>query len=130
MTEVSGPANSGVHAAGLPAAGTVFYSETEVLAAVPRLTPMRLSGFVAARIVQPLTRGDGPAFRSIDLARIELLCDLSEGFDLDDDALGLVLFLVDQLHEARRDVRALCSAVAEEPPMVRIRIGEKLTAAL
>ncbi len=109
---------------------TEFYSETEVLAAVPRLTPVRLSGFVAARIVRPLTKDNRAAFRRIDLARIELLCDLTEEFDLDDDGLGLVLSLVDQLHEARRDVRAICSALAEEPPEVRSRIGGKLTEGL
>ncbi len=109
---------------------TEFYSETEVLAAVPRLTSLRLSGFVAARIVLPLTRDNRTAFRRIDLARIELLCDLTEGFDLDDDGLGLVIALVDQLHEVRRDVRAICAAVAAEEPEVRSRIGGKLTAAL
>lgn len=106
---------------------TEFYSETEVLAAVPRLTPPRLSSFVAARIVLPLIKDDRPAFRRIDLARIELLCDLTEEFDLDDDALGLVISLVDQLHEARRDLRAICTAIADESPEVRSRIGGKLT---
>jgi chaperone modulatory protein CbpM len=108
---------------------TEFYSETEVLAAVPRLTPLRLTSFVAARIILPLTKDDAPAFRRIDLARIELLCDLTEEFDLDDDALGLVISLVDQLHEARRDLRAICLAVAAEGPEVRNRIGGKLTEA-
>ena len=109
---------------------TEFYSEMEVLAAVPRLTPVRLSGFVAARIVLPLTRDNRAAFRRIDLARIELLCDLTEEFDLDDDGLGLVLSLVDQLHEARRDLRAICAAIAAEPPEVRVRIGSRLPQAV
>lgn len=107
---------------------TEFYSETEVLAAVPRLTPLRLSGFIEARIVVPLTKDNRAAFRRIDLARIELLCDLTEEFELDDDGLGLVLSLVDQLHEARRDLRAICAALANEPPEVRARIGGRLAA--
>ena len=105
-----------------------FYSETDILAAVPRLTAVRLTGFVAARIVLPEAGAEGPAFRRIDLARIELLCDLTEEFDLDDDALGLMISLVDQLHEARRDLRAICMAMAEEPVEVRARIGTRLTA--
>ena len=106
---------------------TEFYSETDVLTAIPRLTLLRLTRFVAARIVLPLVSDAGPAFRRIDLARIELLCDLTEEFDLDDDVLGLVISLVDQLHEARRDLRAICTALAAEPPEVRARIGEKIT---
>ena len=111
---------------------TEFFSETEVLVALPRLTPPRLTAFVAAGVVLPLkvASGAGPAvglaFRRIDLARLELLCELVEEFDLDDDGLGLVIRLVDQLHATRRDLNRLCAAVAEEDLDVRRRLSEKL----
>lgn len=107
--------------------GAGYFSEAEVLLAVPRLTLPRLQEFVTARIILPVQQADVWVYRRIDLARIELLCDLTEEFDLDDDALGLVIGLVDQLHEARRELRAICAAVAEEPSEVRNRIGGKLT---
>lgn len=103
-----------------------IYSRTEVLLAVPRLTELRLARFVEARIVLPVEGLDGPSFRRIDLARIELLCELTEEFDLDEDGLGLVISLVDQLHAARRDLRAICRVIASEPPEVRARIGARL----
>ncbi|MGV8988463.1 MAG: hypothetical protein ACOH2H_19515 [Cypionkella sp.] len=105
-----------------------FFTETEVLVAVPRLTSPRLAAFVEAGIVLPLTAETGLAFRRIDLARMELLCELVEEFDLDDDGLGLVINLVDQLHAARRDLRRLCAAIAQEDVEVRARIGVKLSA--
>lgn len=103
-----------------------FFSETEVLLAVPRLTPPRLTAFVAAGIVLPARTGSVVTFGRIDMARLELLCELVEEFDLDDDAIGLVINLVDQLHAARRDLSLLCAAVAEEDLGVRTRIGLKL----
>lgn len=105
---------------------TEFFTEAEVLAAEPRLTPARLAGFVAARFVRPLRGGDQRVFRQVDLARIELLCDLHEGFALDDDALGLVMSLVDQLHEARKDLGTLLAALAEEPAETRARLAGRL----
>lgn len=103
-----------------------FYSAAEVLLAVPRLTELRLTRFVEARIVLPVESSAGLGFRRIDLARIELLCELAEEFDLDEDGLGLVISLVDQLHAARRDLRAICRVIATEPPEVRARIGARL----
>ena len=100
-----------------------IFTESEALAAVPRLTRMRLTAFVEARIVIPLQAETGPIFRRIDIARIELLCDLADEFGFDEDALGLVMSLVDQLHAARRDLRTLAAAVAAEMPEVRVRIG-------
>lgn len=106
---------------------TEFFSETEVLVALPRLSPQHLSAFVSAGIVLPVTGGAGLAFRRIDLARIELLCELVEGFDLDDDGLGLVIRLVDQLHATRRDLHLLCAALADEDLEVRQRLGTRLS---
>ena len=105
---------------------TDFLSELETLDAIPRLTQFRLTAFIEARIVVPLRADTGPVFRRIDLARIELLCELAEEFELDEDALGVVMSLLDQLHTARRDLRAIAGAVAAESPEVRARIGAVL----
>jgi len=100
-----------------------LFSEDEVIASVTRLTRTQLTSFVAARIVTPVHSDRGPVYRQLDLARMELLCDLTEQFDLDDDALGVLISLVDQLHGVRAELRALVDAIADEPPEVRQRIG-------
>ena len=100
-----------------------LFSEDEAIASVTRLTRTRLISFVEARIVTPVHSDRGPVYRQLDLARMELLCDLTEQFDLDDDALGVLISLVDQLHGVRAELRALVDAIAEEPPEVRERIG-------
>ncbi len=98
------------------------YSESEAVATVERLTVTRLRTYVAAECVAPEERDGGLAFSDADLARLELLSDLSEGFDLDEEALGLVMSLIDQIHGLRRELRALGEAVGAEPDEVRARV--------
>ncbi|MCF3594991.1 hypothetical protein LZG00_13370 [Rhodobacteraceae bacterium LMO-12] len=102
---------------------TDLFSEDEAIASVTRLTRSQLVTFVEARIVTPVYSDRGPVYRRLDLARMELLCDLTEQFDLDEDALGVLISLVDQLHGVRAELRALVDAIANEPLEVRQRIG-------
>ena len=101
---------------------TEYYSEDEVVATVPGLTRARLVAFVEARIVWPVQTERGPAYRRIDLARLELLRDLAEDFELSEEALGVVMSLVDQLHGARADLRSVLTAITAEPQEVRERL--------
>lgn len=103
-----------------------FYTETEVVTLIEDLTPPRLRTYLAARIVCPVTTPDGPGYREADLARLQLLCDLSESYDLPEETLGMVMSLIDQLNSARGDMRALMQAVAAEPTEVRIRIQRRI----
>jgi chaperone modulatory protein CbpM len=105
---------------------TDLLSVTDVLRAVPRLTSGKLLAFVEARILVPREIDGGLRFGPADLARVELLCDLSADFDLDDEALGLMMSLLDQLYAARRELRAICEVLAEEPHDLRTRIGSRL----
>lgn len=100
------------------------FTEAEVIAILDDLDPARLRAFVAAHVVTPVVTPEGAAFTETDLARLQLICDLSEVYDLPDDALGLVMSLIDQLNTARGDMRALIQAVATEPDEVRGRIGK------
>ncbi len=105
---------------------TVRYTETQVIAAVTRLTPNRLTRFVQADIIRPVLSDTGPKFRDIDLARLELLCELSDEFDLDEDALGMIISLIDQLHAARSDLRRILTALQSESDDVRQRLARAL----
>ncbi len=102
------------------------YSEAETVAAVARLTRTRLKSFVELEIVSPLHTDGGLVYRQIDLVRLELLCELSEDFELEDDALCVIISLIDQLHGARGELRAVLAAIGSEPEEVRTRIGTAL----
>lgn len=106
---------------------TEFFSEDDVITTVPRLTRSQLVRFVEVDLVRP-TRIDGqPLYRHIDIARLELLCDLSEDFDLDDTVLGILISLIDQLHAARRDSVVMARAIETLPTDLRSRISAALS---
>ena len=101
---------------------TVFLSEEETLAAVRRLNRALLTRFVQAEVIRPADAGGRLVYRKVDIARMELLCDLCDDFELNDDALGIVMELVDQLHGTRGDLLALMRALGEETDEVRSRV--------
>ncbi len=104
----------------------VFYSEEEAIAAVGRLDRARLTRFLRAQVIFPAEASGRAVYRQVDIARMELLCDLCDDFELNDDALGMVMQLVDQLHGTRGDLAALLRALGEEPDDVRRRVQGRL----
>ena len=105
---------------------SAHFSEDEVVSTVAALTRKRLVAFVEAEIVVPMQSDKGPVFRQMDVARIELLCELCDQYDLRNDALGMVMSLVDQLHGVRAELRAVLAAIEAEQEEVRARLGEVL----
>ncbi len=105
---------------------TRYYSETEVVASIEGLTVARLRAFVAADCVVPVEQEGRLGFRDADLARLRLIEELVDDFDLDADSAALVVSLVDQIHGLRRELRRLGEAVAAETPEVRTRIRLRL----
>lgn len=103
-----------------------FLNEEETLAAVARLDRALLTRFVRTEVIRPADAGGRVVYRRVDIARLELLCDLCDDFELNDDALGIVMGLVDQLHGTRSDLAALMRALGEEAEEVRTRVAGRL----
>ncbi|SMY09113.1 chaperone modulator CbpM [Flavimaricola marinus] len=102
------------------------YSEDQVVTIVTRLTRTELVRFVEGEFVKPKRGAGGYEFRRIDIARLELLCDLSQDLDLDETAIGIVISLIDQLHAARQDLTAMARAIEILPPELRDSVLEAL----
>ena len=66
---------------------TASFTLTTTIATVPGLSKARLAAFLKADLIRQTWSADGPVFRAADLARLELLCDLADQFDLQGDAL-------------------------------------------
>lgn len=98
------------------------FSEREVVAEVRRLTVTRLHAWVESGWVRPVHDDDGTRFTETDVARLRLLCTLADDLALDDEALPVVLHLLDQLHGTRAALRDLLQAVERQPAEVRREI--------
>lgn len=94
-----------------------------LLVTVVGLDRAEVEHLVSLDLVRP--EGSAPAwrFREIDVARLRLIQDLRHGMGISDDALPVVLRLLDQLYDTRRQLRRLGEAVERAAPgEVRDRI--------
>lgn len=109
---------------------TDYITQDQTIKAVSGLSLGRLMAFLEADLVTPTPSANGPLFRNIDLARLALLCDLADHFDMEGDGLGVVIGLIDQLHTARLRLHALAQAIEAEPHDLRGRIGARFVGIL
>lgn len=65
-------------------------------------------------------------FEEVDVARIRLIHTLRHELEIGEPAMPVVLSLLDQLYELRRNAARLNAALAALPPEARIVILEKL----
>jgi chaperone modulatory protein CbpM len=65
-------------------------------------------------------------FHEVDVARVELIVEIRKEFGIDDDALALVLSLLDQVYDLRRQLGRLCDALAVQPSEIQAAIKRAL----
>lgn len=94
-------------------------TEHQVIAQVETLSLRQLRVWVRRGWVVPCHSDDGPLFDEIDVARLRLVCQLKQDMAIGEEALPVVLSLMDQLHGLRRELKALARAVEEAPDEAR-----------
>jgi chaperone modulatory protein CbpM len=82
--------------------------------------------WVENRWVLPERQQDTWIFHEVDVARVELILEIRKEFGIDDDALALVLGLLDQVYDLRRQLGRLCDALAVQPPEVQAAVKRAL----
>lgn len=95
------------------------FDEYAVVARVKRLSLRDLRFWVRQGWICPAEGEAGPLFDELDIARVRLLCDLRKEISLPNEAMPVVLNLIDHLHRTRRELRALTRAIEEQPKDVR-----------
>jgi chaperone modulatory protein CbpM len=90
------------------------------------LPAYELTDWIERGWVRP--EGDAPAwvFQEIDVARVRLIHDLRRGMDIGEDAVPLVLSLLDQVYELRTQLKTVLRAVEAQPSEVREAIRTML----
>ena len=80
------------------------------------LEVIELTTWVERGWVQPDSTEAGWDFHEIDVARVRLLHDLRRDMDVGEDALPLVLSLLDQVYELRGALRSLLGELQSRSP--------------
>jgi chaperone modulatory protein CbpM len=91
-----------------------------VVALFPDLDEAELTMWIEHHWVQPeVSLDDGHVFRDIDVARIHMIYDLRHRLDVQEETMPLVLSLVDQVYELRRNMKAMTRALDQQSDDVR-----------
>ena len=98
----------------------------ELLDRFAELDRRELVRWVENRWVLPEQRGKTWVFDEIDIARVELIIEVRREFAVDDEALPLILGLLDQVYELRRQLGRLCDALASQPPEIQAAVRRAL----
>ena len=98
----------------------------ELLDRLVGLDRRELTRWVDNRWVLPERHGETWLFHEVDVARVELILEIRHEFAIDDEALPMVLGLLDQVYGLRRQLRRLCDALAAQPPEVQATIRRAL----
>ena len=98
----------------------------EVVRRVGDVSLDELTFWVENRWIVPIRRGGTDWFAEIDLARVRLIREMRHDLAIDEEAVPLMLSLLDQVYALRRDLRQLCDAVEAQPDEVRRDIAARL----
>jgi len=93
-----------------------------------RLEGRTVDAWVAAGWLIPEQTEARRSFSEADLARAQLIQDLSRDLGVNDEGIAVILDLIDQMHGLRRSLRTLADALAILPEATRLRIQEELHA--
>jgi chaperone modulatory protein CbpM len=98
----------------------------ELLRQMKGLDRRDLIRWVENRWVLPERRDQTWLFHEVDVARVELIIDIRQEFAIDEEALPLVLGLLDQVYDLRRQLRRMCDALATQPQEVQAAVRRAL----
>jgi chaperone modulatory protein CbpM len=98
----------------------------EILARFDNLERRELACWIENRWVLPERHYETWVFHEVDIARVELILDMRRDFAVDDEAMPLVLSLIDQIYGLRRQMRRLSDAIEAQPTAIREAIRQAL----
>jgi chaperone modulatory protein CbpM len=99
------------------------FAQVLALCGVPR---EELTLWIERRWVLPIAANGDYVFNEADLARAQMIAELRHDLAIDDEAIPLVLDLVDQLYAARRRLRQLLGALRDLPEEQREAIRRRI----
>lgn len=85
-----------------------------------------VTAWIERRWVRPLEQDGRYLFDEADRARVKLIAELSRDLEVGEEAMPVVLRLLDQVYALRRALGELQDAIKELPPDVRAEIEARL----
>jgi chaperone modulatory protein CbpM len=90
-----------------------------VLSRIEGLDAAELEHWIEVRWVRPERLAEGYVFHDIDVARIHLIVELRHDLMIDEEAMPVVLNLLDQVYALRHRLKSLSEALDALPPEIK-----------
>ncbi|HEY0438550.1 MAG TPA: chaperone modulator CbpM [Xanthobacteraceae bacterium] len=87
-----------------------------------------LEAWIEAGWLLPRREQEARQFTEIDVARVQLIRDLQTDCGINDEGIGVILDLLDQMHGLRRTLRGILFAIGTQPEDIRRRIIDQIGA--
>ncbi len=97
-----------------------------LVAQLPGLSRQDLERWIANEWVRPDSRQGHYAFQEIDVARVRLIRELRDDLQVNEEALPVVLSLLDQLYALRRRLKIFGDVVGAMPNDFRDALAARL----
>ena len=97
-----------------------------VCALIGDLKATEVERWIEEAWVLPDSAGGAFVFHEVDVARVRLIVELRRDMAIDDEAMPVVLNLLDQLYALRRRLKLATAALDALPPDLRAAIAARL----
>jgi len=101
---------------------------SEVILEVEGISESDLRVWIKYGWIRPAHGQPDYHFSDVDIARVSLIADLRQRMGINDEAMPVVLDLVDQVYGLRRELRRVLDVIDQQPEPERSRILELLQA--
>ncbi|RIA56831.1 chaperone modulator CbpM [Dichotomicrobium thermohalophilum] len=98
----------------------------EVILEVEGVSETDLRVWIEYGWIRPARSEEDYTFTEVDIARVSLIADLRQRMGINDEAVPVVLDLMDQIYGLRRELRRVLDVVDRQPEPERSRILQAL----
>jgi len=98
----------------------------EVILEVEGISETDLRVWIEYGWIRPTLAEPDYHFSEVDIARVSLIADLRQRMGINDEAMPVLLDLMDQIYGLRRELRRVLDVVDQQPEPERSRILEAL----
>ena len=100
-----------------------MYAEADIIKLCANLTDTRLDRWVQEGWITPKSEEAQDVYNDLDVGRADLICYLLDELDIQDDAIPVILSLLDQVYSLRGELKSVGLAIRDQPKEVRTQIS-------
>lgn len=99
---------------------------SQIILELEGLTERDLHAWIENGWVRPVLQDGKYLFSDADKARIALVADLRERMGINDEAMPVILDLIDQIHGLRHELKRVLETIERQPEPLRSQILDEL----